>query len=260
METRTDTHDKAARSTAEAPTPLPELFDRHYLRFWQEELGADRLEREHELVLRLGALRPGHRVLDVACGYGRMSIGLAAAGVDVTGVDISEQLLSEARSRARDSGAASRFLHADMRDLAEFSGFDCALLWFTSFGYFDDETNERVLREVWNCLATGGRLLIETRHWDSMQRRFDPLTVRTSGDDLLIERHRYDALTGVQETRQTLIVDGKRSERVAVLRRYGFPELRALCRMIGFRSVEGFDELGGPLTPESHRCVIVAVK
>ncbi|MFJ4622467.1 SAM-dependent methyltransferase [Streptomyces sp. NPDC088812] len=243
-----------------AATPLPELFDRHYLAFWEAELGADRSVREHELVMRLGGLRAGHRVLDVACGYGRMSIPLAAVGVEVTGLDLSEQLLDEARSRASSAGVSPRFLAGDMRDLSGFTGFDSVLLWFTSFGYFDDETNARVLREARNCLAPGGRLLMETRHWDRMQRRFDPVTVRSAGDDLLIEHHTYEAATGIQWTRQTLVVDGTHHRRVSSVRRYGFPELAALCRAAGFRSVEGFDESGEPLGPDSDRCVVVAVR
>ncbi|WP_035849854.1 class I SAM-dependent methyltransferase [Kitasatospora azatica] len=241
-------------------TPLTELFDRHYLAFWQRELGADRLEREQGLAVRLGALAPGDRVLDVACGYGRMSIGLAAAGMDVTGVDISEQLLAEARVRAAAAGVEVAFRPADMLDLDGFSGFDCALLWFTSFGYFDDTDNERVLRQVFDCLAPGGRLLLETRHWDRMRRRFDPVTVRTAGEDTLIEHHSYDAQTGVQRTQQTLLVSGRRLERVGVLRRYGVPELRALCRGVGFSSATAYDGFGELLGPDSDRCVLVAVK
>jgi SAM-dependent methyltransferase len=250
--------DDAAMGEEAARTPLPEVFDRHYRRFWQAELGAERLARERALALELGGLAPGRRVLDVACGWGRMSYALAAAGLDVTGVDISDQLLAEAR--AAESTTSVKFVRADMRDLAAFRGFDCVLLWFTSFGYFDDETNRRVLSEAFECLVPGGRLLIETRHWDRMRRRFEPVTVRAAGDDLLIEYHTYAAETGVQETRQILLVGGRRMERTAAVRRYGFPELKTLCRLAGFTAVRGYDENGRPLAADSDRCVVVATR
>ncbi len=41
----------------------------------------------------------GSRVLDVACGHGRASRGLARLGSDVVGVDISAELIALGRSR-----------------------------------------------------------------------------------------------------------------------------------------------------------------
>ncbi|MBV9023270.1 MAG: class I SAM-dependent methyltransferase [Streptomycetaceae bacterium] len=239
-------------------TPIIEVFDEHYARFWAPELADKRLARESQLVLRLGGFTAGDRVLDIACAYGRMSIALARCGIDVTGLDISDALLNEARQRARDEERSPEFVHGDMRDLKEFGGFDGALLWFTCFGYFEHSENQQVLRQVLGCLRPGGRLLLETRHWDSMRRRFEPTTVRSAGDDLLIEHHRYDAETGTQITDQVLVIDGRRTERSTAVRRYGFPELRAMCLDAGFRSVSGYDQDGRSLGPESERCVLVA--
>jgi SAM-dependent methyltransferase len=189
-----------------------------------------------------------------------MSMALADHGIDVTGLDISDALLGEARRRAAGADNSPCFVHGDMRNLADFEGFDGALLWFTSFGYFDHLENVRVLRETVNSLRPGGRLLLETRHWDSMRRRFEPTTVRSCGSDLLIERHTYAPETGIQHNEQKLLVDGRVIERSAAVRRYGFPELRTMCLEGGFRVVSGFDENGDPLTPESERCVLLAVK
>ena len=248
----------SAAAAPVAPTPPAELFDQHYLRFWAAELEGARLDREVGLARRLGGLGSGDRALDIACGFGRLSIGLAAAGIDVTGVDLSPSLLEEARRRAEAAAVTPRLLRGDMRDLGEIGEFDCALLWFTSFGYFDDAENRRVLDEARRCLAPGGRLLIETRHWDRTGRRFEPTTVRWAGGDALIEHHRYDPLTGIQHTDATLAIGDTRRERHSRLRRYGVPELRALCLEVGFGAVSAFDERGARLTPESERCVLVA--
>lgn len=239
-------------------TPLEELFDDQYLRFWAAELEGARVEREVELVRELGRLAPGDRVLDLACGFGRIAIPLAGSGLDVTGVDLSPSLLAEARRRSEAADVRPRLLRGDMRDLGEIGEFDCVLLWFTSFGYFDDAENRHVLGEARRCLVPGGRLLVESRHWDRAWRRFEPTTVRTAGADLLVERHSYDPLTGVQHTEATLIVAGERHRRHSRLRRYGAPELRALCLDLGFGAVEAFDENGRTLGPESERCMLVA--
>jgi 2-polyprenyl-3-methyl-5-hydroxy-6-metoxy-1,4-benzoquinol methylase len=56
-----------------------------------------------EFIDRL-ALKPGDRILDVACGSGNLAIPAARAGAIVTGVDIATNLLEQARSRAVSEG------------------------------------------------------------------------------------------------------------------------------------------------------------
>jgi 2-polyprenyl-3-methyl-5-hydroxy-6-metoxy-1,4-benzoquinol methylase len=45
-------------------------------------------------------LTPGQHLLDAGCGYGRIAIPLARSGYEVTGLDLSDALLSAARERA----------------------------------------------------------------------------------------------------------------------------------------------------------------
>ena len=59
------------------------------------------------------------RVLDCACGIGTQAIGLAALGYSVTGSDISERELEEAKARAGANGVAIRFERADFCALSE---------------------------------------------------------------------------------------------------------------------------------------------
>ncbi|MEM1194829.1 MAG: class I SAM-dependent methyltransferase [Pseudomonadota bacterium] len=68
------------------------------------------------------ALQPGHRVLDIGCGWGGMAIFLAKHyDVEVTGITLSEEQLALARTRAREASVADRvrFNLVDYRDLAQ---------------------------------------------------------------------------------------------------------------------------------------------
>ena len=58
-------------------------------------------------------------ILDCACGIGTQAIGLAEAGYTVTGSDISEGALCEARARAAKRGVGLRFERADFCDLSK---------------------------------------------------------------------------------------------------------------------------------------------
>ena len=75
---------------------------------------ADHIERQFE---KFAAKKP-ESVLDLACGTGSLTVELAARGYDMTGVDISEEMLSEARFKCD----ANRFPHKVLlvrQDMAE---------------------------------------------------------------------------------------------------------------------------------------------
>jgi SAM-dependent methyltransferase len=73
----------------------------------------------------------GDRVLDIACGQGRMSRYLAGLGADVTGIDISAAMLGKAR--VADPGSNITYIHADITshlawwDGRPFDGCTCEL-------------------------------------------------------------------------------------------------------------------------------------
>jgi SAM-dependent methyltransferase len=58
----------------------------------------------------------GGRVLDLACGSGRLTIPLAQAGFDVVGADLSSGMLERARDHARAHAVEPAFVQLDMRD------------------------------------------------------------------------------------------------------------------------------------------------
>ncbi|MFV0525536.1 MAG: SAM-dependent methyltransferase [Acidimicrobiales bacterium] len=76
--------------------------------------------QEVRALTELGRLRPGDRVLDVGCGPGRHALGLAEAGFEVVGVDVSAPFVDLARSAAAERGLAgrARFEVLDARLLA----------------------------------------------------------------------------------------------------------------------------------------------
>ncbi|MDO7906932.1 methyltransferase domain-containing protein [Paenibacillus sp. JX-17] len=105
-------------------------------------------------------LPQGARVLDLCCGMGRHSMALADAGYQVTGVDLSDVLLREAR--ASDPSDHVNWIHGDMREVPLDLEFDAVVNLFTSFGYFrEDEEQMKVLREIRRLLKPGGAFLID---------------------------------------------------------------------------------------------------
>jgi ubiquinone/menaquinone biosynthesis C-methylase UbiE len=116
--------------------------------------------RGEEFVSRLG-LRPGMRVLDIACGTGNQSIPAARAGAEVTGVDIATNSLEQARQRAAAEGLKIRFLEGDAEQLpfeaAEFDVVD------SMFGAMFAPRPELVASEMIRLCKPGG--LIAMANW-----------------------------------------------------------------------------------------------
>jgi SAM-dependent methyltransferase len=108
-----------------------------------------------EFINRLN-LKPGDRVLDVACGTGNTAIPAAQAGADVTGVDIATNLLEQARARADAEGLKIQFDEGDAEILPyPDNSFDVVV---TMYGAMFAPRPELVSKELVRVCKPGGRI------------------------------------------------------------------------------------------------------
>ncbi len=108
-----------------------------------------------EFIARL-QLRPGARVLDVACGTGNLSFPAARAGAVVTGVDIATNLLAMARARAQAEGIQIQFDEGDAEALPYAdAAFDDVV---TMFGAMFAPQPQLVASEMARVCRPGGRV------------------------------------------------------------------------------------------------------
>jgi SAM-dependent methyltransferase len=152
------------------------------------------------------------------------------------------------------------YVEGDMRSLPWQERFDVVLNWFTSFGYFDDEGNRAWLGEAREVLRPGGRLVLDVWNRDAFARNFLPVTMSERDGDLLVDRHRFDLLSGRTETDRFLVRDGRaRLVRFSV-RCVTFTELRDWLLAAGFSAVDVSGHEGEPLTLEVRRMLVVATR
>ena len=232
------------------------VFDDDYLYFYEQLLSDQRSQAETDLICSLGPVKRGDRVLDLACGHGRIANRLAERGASVTGLDLIPGFLELARADAARRGVTVEYAQGDMTDLGWRGSFDVVISWLAAFGYFDDVEDRRILERIHSSLQPGGRVLLELNHGPALWANLLPSVELQRGEDLMIDRRRYDALTGRMHAHRTVIRDGKVRSFQFSHRIFTFPELRDWLLSVGFQEVEGFGPDGTPLTYDAQRMIV----
>jgi SAM-dependent methyltransferase len=235
-----------------------EVFDEDYLYFYEPVLTDDASDAQAELIWRLLELGPGVEVLDLACGHGRIANRLAERGARVTGLDATPLFLEKARTDATVRGVDVEYVEGDMRDLPWEGRFDRIVSWFTSFGYFDDDENRRVLREAHKALKPGGRLLIENNNLAELLGRWQRAVVGERDGDLWIDRSWFDPTTGRATTDRVFVRGGRTRRFEFSVRMFVAVELGDWLLDAGFASVDVYGETGEALTMEARRMITIA--
>jgi SAM-dependent methyltransferase len=156
-------------------------------------------EQMIDLIERIIGHDTSRRVLDLACGSGRHAISFAKRGYqDVTGVDLSPALLTEAIEQSEKLLLKIRFLERDMREIPD-ETFGLVANLFTSFGYFEkDSENEDVIRDVARHLSLpstsskdGGWLVIDFFNSNWIRGHFVAHDERILRDGTTIDQTRW---------------------------------------------------------------------
>jgi SAM-dependent methyltransferase len=238
-------------------------FDAQYLLEYEPIFTLERDRREVARLLEVLALPDGARVLDVPCGQGRHAHLLAEAGLDVDGLDYSEDLLRIARRRG--TGRRLRYTRGDMRRMpARWAGrFDAVVNLFTSFGFFATPADDaRVISEFARVLAPGGALVWHGGSRDGVMARFLARDWWQTQDGTVVAHERsFDPLSGVLSIRSTWRGRRTAGEREHRIRLYTASRLAELCADAGLLVEQAFDGWRDrPLARRSSEMLLVARK
>ena len=218
----------------------------------------------------------GSRVLDVCCGIGRHSIGLALKGFDVTGVDISRLSIERAKERARENGVENKtsFIQGDIRKILDVLSpigkkFNAVINMGTSIGYWTDEADRTILRQLHRLAELDCLLIIDITNRDYVVRHFQPFGIsvvegkptyiRTEERKLMLETSRMENIwTFYRKDRDDL----KHAATILLNHRlYCLHELVSLLKETGWSYLRSYGGLSlEPVTPDAHGIVIVGRK
>jgi SAM-dependent methyltransferase len=106
--------------------------------------------------VRLAGIEKGHDVLDVACGTGVAALSAARIGARVTGVDITPELVAQAKENAELMRLPATFLEGDAEALpVPDAAFDVVV---SQFGHMFAPRPEVAIAEMLRALRPGGRI------------------------------------------------------------------------------------------------------
>ncbi|MBE2939460.1 class I SAM-dependent DNA methyltransferase [Anoxybacillus flavithermus] len=126
----------------------------------------------------------GKRLLDLGCGTGELAIRLAEKGFDVTGVDLSEQMLTIAQMKAEERGVHVLFYQQDMRHFGPFEPFDTIVIFCDSLNYLlEDEDVVATFSRVYDQLRSGGLFLFDVHSLFKMEHIFLQKETFASNDE-----------------------------------------------------------------------------
>jgi SAM-dependent methyltransferase len=169
-------------------------------------------------------------VLELGVGTGRIAVPVAAAGIDVVGVDLSAGMLAVARERAELAGATIDLRQGDMRDPPVEGAFPLVLIPFRSLLHMETDADRRsVLAAVTRLLAPGGRLIFDVFAPDAVD------IADTHARWLEREPGIWERADWNERTRTLILrVRGRDGEAEMSLAWLSVPEWQALLRDAGF--------------------------
>jgi SAM-dependent methyltransferase len=211
---------------------------------------------------------PGATILDAGCGTGRYATELGRRGYAVHGIDVSAELLAEARRSLGDQSQHVTFAGGDLSTLSD-SRYDAILCRGVLNDVVDDDTRISAFVSFGRALRGAGVLILDVREWDATADRKarEPLFRKrvdthrgkltfTSVTDLdvlhrrLVVRERYTLEAGGRE---------RSTDYEFVMRCWTPDELQSQLRSNGFGSVAYFGAYDPMVAPgTTDRLVAVA--
>ena len=222
----------------------PIMFDDK--RWAEVDEAADGVTRLAGLDLYGKVKRKGPHILDLCCGFGRITLELSRRGFAAVGVDITAAYLNTAREDAAHEGLDIKFIQNDVRHFKRKNAFDAAVNLYNSFGYFENPDDDLLfLKNAHYSLCEGGAMIIDVQGKEIAVRDYEEAEwFERAGFIVLTESMPVDSW-GSLWNRWTLLKGGERREKVFVQRLYAASELRSLLYRAGFSIVElygGWDE------------------
>lgn len=205
-------------------------------------------------------------VCELGCGTGNISLRLAEKGYETIGIDISADMLSEAKMKAEQNGTDVLFLLQDMREFELYGTVNSILCLCDSLNYItDDEDMQQVFNLVNNYLHPGGLFVFDLNTEYKFKEIYGENTFsETDEDAVYIWENYYDEEERINEYYLNFFMKNEtgtydRTQEEHFERAYSLDEIKRFIEKSGMKFEAAYDAFTfEPVKENSERIYVVA--
>ena len=227
-------------------------------------------ENQVRFIIGTLELTGNERILDLACGYGRHSLALARRGFSVTGVDITEAYVDDAKKCAKEQSLDSVFIHSDIRDVSFREEFDVVLsLADGAIGYLeDDRENLKIFDVISAALKPGGKHFMDVCNREYAERNFPKTNWEVGESSLALAQFEWDSEACRMKYAGYAVPYGEIFQKPQInmddadpIRLYSISELENILKQRNMRVISTFsDYYGNAATDRELQLMVYSVK
>jgi SAM-dependent methyltransferase len=243
--------------------PNDTFFDGHYKELWKSVIPEELTNKEIDFMVPYFDLKPGSKVLDLMCGYGRHALALARKGIEVTAVDNLPEYIHEIQAIAGEEVIPVRTVLTSVLGFEAGGQYDLVICMGNSLQFFERKDVITILNSAANSLKPGGHILINS--WSLAEiviRNFKENSWSQIGDKKFLVQSAYRFSPARMEIRSTIISpNGDTEEKDSVDYIYSINEMESMMKAASLNLEEVYSIPGKKkFTLGEPRAYLVAIK
>jgi len=241
------------------PDWCKDYFDEWYGELILDTIPEEITKQQANLLIKSLSLDSKKVIMDLGCGKGRHALALAREGFQLTALDFSQLYVDQLKAQVEKENLSIQTKVQDMRCWLEPDSYHAIYMMFTTFGYFSDEENEKIIFNIAASMKKGGKFLLDIENRDYIVKFFIHEKWREKNDGFLLERHKFFPLTSCLSTKRILVNhQGENKQSNRQYRLYSAHEIISIAKKAGLQLVESMGDYSGiPFQINSPRIIFV---
>ena len=211
------------------------FFDGYYKDIWRTLIPDALTKAEVDYLVQEAGLKPGSKVLDLMCGYGRHALSLARLGINVTAVDNLNDYINEIKEITGKEDLPVRALQEDVMQFQAEDKYDLVICMGNSMSFFNKEDSEKIFSGIRANLKENGKFIFNS--WmisEIIIKQFKENFWTTVGDLKCLYNSKYLFSPARIETESIFIAsDGNTETKKAIDYIYSLNETEAMLERSG---------------------------
>jgi len=239
------------------------FFDGYYKNIWRALIPDALTTAEVDFLIERAELKPGSRVLDLMCGYGRHTLALARQGVNVTAIDNLKEYVNEVKEAIEKENLPANCTCADVIEYEPAEVYDLVICLGNNLSFFNKQDTRRLFSMIGSHTKSQGLFIANS--WTLAEMVFKNFTSKIwsqiNGFRYLVDNKVHFNPTRIESVTSIIPPEGPEETKQATDYVYSLNEVQALLEESAISMQEVWSIPGKKkFTLGEPRAYIVAVK